>query len=627
MKRLLVKIFSLLVAVIMAFSGTVIISAAEPMFGYDVSELGENPNAYGSSENFVMIRLCGFTYLDGRFWENVKKAYNAKMNFGIYVSTLAENDEQAQLEAEKAISLISQLGDYAEYFTLPVAYNFLEYQEYLNDYTMAENTERMTTFCDIISDAGYTPMVYADSDWITNRLDSSVIQSKGYKLWYSETQSNPDFTTNVKAGDTDLTVDMWQYSRSVSGKINENVIYTPNTLIKSLDCLHSYTSTVTKDASIGADGEETHVCSKCGKSYSTVVHYYINRISSPTCTSDGLSVKECANCHLISSSDIIPATGHSYVDDNIEPTCTKNGLERQKCTKCNDIIEGNVLKATGHSYVDYKIEATCTEEGRERRRCKNCGDIIIGDIIPPKGHNYQDYYLAPTCTQKGINGKKCTVCGDIIVDEEIPLKSHSYKSTTTKATTSKDGKIVKSCTECGEVALTTVIYKASSIKLEASTLTYNGKVRTPRVYVKDSKGKTISSSNYTVTYAGGLKNVGKYAVKVTFKGNYSGTKTLYFTIKPKATSISSLSAGSKKFTVKWKKQSTQVTGYQIQYSTSSKFTSPKTVTVSSYKTTSKTISKLKGKKKYYVRVRTYKTVGKTKYYSSWSGAKSTTTKK
>ncbi|MGN0527987.1 MAG: fibronectin type III domain-containing protein, partial [Eubacterium sp.] len=103
--------------------------------------------------------------------------------------------------------------------------------------------------------------------------------------------------------------------------------------------------------------------------------------------------------------------------------------------------------------------------------------------------------------------------------------------------------------------------------------------------------------------------------------------TLYFTIKPKATSISSVSAGSKKFTVKWKKQSTQVTGYQIQYSTSSKFTSPKYVTVSSNKTTSKTISKLKSKKKYYVRVRTYKTVSGTKYYSSWSKAKSVTTKK
>ncbi|MGN0521072.1 MAG: fibronectin type III domain-containing protein, partial [Eubacterium sp.] len=74
---------------------------------------------------------------------------------------------------------------------------------------------------------------------------------------------------------------------------------------------------------------------------------------------------------------------------------------------------------------------------------------------------------------------------------------------------------------------------------------------------------------------------------------------------------------------------TQTTGYQIQYSTSSKFTSKttKTVTVSKNKTTSKTISKLKAKKKYYVRVRTYKIVSGKKIYSAWSKAKTVTTKK
>ncbi|MGN0532963.1 MAG: fibronectin type III domain-containing protein, partial [Eubacterium sp.] len=147
------------------------------------------------------------------------------------------------------------------------------------------------------------------------------------------------------------------------------------------------------------------------------------------------------------------------------------------------------------------------------------------------------------------------------------------------------------------------------------------------VKVVGSNGKAISSSNYTVTYASGRKYVGKYAVKITFKGNYSGTKTLYFYVKPKATSISSVTAGSKKFTVKWKKQATQTTGYQIQYSTSSKFSKAKTVTVGKNSTTSKTVSKLSGKKKYYVRIRTYKTVGSTKYYSAWSKAKAVTTKK
>jgi hypothetical protein len=79
--------------------------------------------------------------------------------------------------------------------------------------------------------------------------------------------------------------------------------------------------------------------------------------------------------------------------------------------------------------------------------------------------------------------------------------------------------------------------------------------------------------------------------------------------------------------VKWAKQATQTTGYQIQYSTSSKFTSYKTVTISKNSTVSKTVSKLTANKKYYVRVRTYKTVNGKKIYSSWSAAKNVTTKK
>ena len=208
---------------------------------------------------------------------------------------------------------------------------------------------------------------------------------------------------------------------------------------------------------------------------------------------------------------------------------------------------------------------------------------------------------------------------------------HKTKTTTTKATTSKDGKVVNTCTICGKAVSTTVIPKASSIKLSATSYTYDGKVKTPAVTVKDSKGKTLKkNTDYTVSYASGRKSVGKYAVKITFKGNYSGTKTLYFYIKPKTTSISSITAGSKKFTVKWKKQATQTNGYQIQYSTSSNFTNAKAVTVGYNSTTSKTISKLLGKKKYYVRVRTYKTVkidGKaTNIYSGWSSVKSVTTK-
>lgn len=96
--------------------------------------------------------------------------------------------------------------------------------------------------------------------------------------------------------------------------------------------------------------------------------------------------------------------------------------------------------------------------------------------------------------------------------------------------------------------------------------------------------------------------------------------------KAPSTQITSIKAGNKSFTVKWKKKS--CTGYQVQYSTSKKFAkkNTKTVKVKKAKTTKATVKKLKGKKKYYVRVRTYKTVKKKKYYSKWSANYSVTTK-
>ena len=226
---------------------------------------------------------------------------------------------------------------------------------------------------------------------------------------------------------------------------------------------------------------------------------------------------------------------------------------------------------------------------------------------------------AATCTEGGKEAYyKCEGCGkfyeDVLGTKEI----------TDLASWGNIAKIAHTTKQ--------TVTKASSIKLKATSLTYNGKVRTPKVIVKDRTGKTlVKNTDYTVSYAKGRKYVGKYAVKITFKGKYSGTKTLYFTIKPKATSISSLKAGSKKFTVKWKKQAIQTTGYQVQYSASSKFSKAKTVTVGKNTTVSKKISKLSGKKKYYVRVRTYKTVkinGKSiRIYSGWSKAKTVTTKK
>lgn len=173
------------------------------------------------------------------------------------------------------------------------------------------------------------------------------------------------------------------------------------------------------------------------------------------------------------------------------------------------------------------------------------------------------------------------------------------------------------------------VYTIQTVKLSATTYTYDGKVKTPTVTVKDSDGKTlVKDKDYTVSYASGRKAVGTYKVTVKGKGKYSSTKTLTFKINPEKTAISTLTAAQKAFSVKWVKKTAQVSGYQIQYSTKKDFSSGnKMVTVKGMDNVSKTIKNLVAGKTYFVRVRTFKTVDGKNYASAWSAAKSVKTLK
>lgn len=166
--------------------------------------------------------------------------------------------------------------------------------------------------------------------------------------------------------------------------------------------------------------------------------------------------------------------------------------------------------------------------------------------------------------------------------------------------------------------------KIVSVKPAKASYTYTGKIIRPGVTVKGKDGKVLSSDNYTVSYSKSIYP-GKYTVKAIGKNKYDGTVSATYKIYPKSSAIKKLKKGKKKMTVSWTKQSkSAVSGYQIKYSKSKKFSkrSTKIVTVKTYKTSSKTIKKLKSRKTYYIRVRAYKTVKGSKYYSSWSKTKS-----
>lgn len=237
----------------------------------------------------------------------------------------------------------------------------------------------------------------------------------------------------------------------------------------------------------------------------------------------------------------------------------------------------------------------------------------------------------PTCTKDGWSREECSICKKTYFPA-IKATGHSYTETSkvTPATLSQNGKVVTTYTckhgDDSYSEVTKTIYAPKTFELSQTAYTYNGKVNKPAVTVKDSQGKTIPQSSYTVSNAGDGKSVGTQKLTITMKGQYSGTKTLTYTINPKAMSLKTVKANNKGFTAKWKKQTAQTTGYQIQYSTSKNFAAAKIVTVKKNKTTTAKVKKLQAKTKYYVRIRTYKTAGGKKYYSAWSKAKKVTTK-
>ena len=178
-----------------------------------------------------------------------------------------------------------------------------------------------------------------------------------------------------------------------------------------------------------------------------------------------------------------------------------------------------------------------------------------------------------------------------------------------------------------------IVPNSTTVSLKNTALTYNGKAQLPGVVVKDALGRVLDSSTYTVTASNGRKNVGTYSLKVKMKDDsgFTGEKTLNFKINPKGTTLKTPAGITKGFTAKWNKQSakmatSRITGYQIRYSLNSSMSGAKTKTIKGYSKTSKKVTKLKAKKKYYVQVRTYKVVNGVKYYSNWSAKKSVKTK-
>ena len=442
---------------------------------------------------------------------------------------------------------------------------------------------------------------------------------------------------------------------------------------------HTYGSAViTKQPTCTSEGTKTKTCTQCGATVTETIaklsHSYTATVVAPTCTTNGYTLHKCSVCGTSYKDSTTKATGHSYGNSVVtkQPTCTSEGTKTKTCTKCNATVTEK-LPAKGHTAVtDKGYPATCTIAGKtDGSHCSVCNTVIkVQTVINATGHKSSGWIVdkAASIGVKGSKHKECTVCKKVLETAEIPalsrisiskasvtLSTSTYaydgKAKTPSVTVKVGGKTLKKDTDytvsysnntkigtakvtiTGKGNYTGSISKTYSIKNNfkkatisgISNKSYTGKNITQSITVKYN-GKTLKNgTDYTVSYSNN-KKVGTATVKITGKGSYTGTITKTFKINPAKQEIQKLTAKSKAFFVDWA-QKGSATGYEIQYATNSKFTSAKKVTITNKKADKTTVSKLSGKKKYYVRVRSYTTVKGTKYYGAWSASKSVTTKK
>ena len=456
---------------------------------------------------------------------------------------------------------------------------------------------------------------------------------------------------------------------------------TANAQIKVVSGHTFGTWTTTKNATCTQVGTKSRKCTVCGKTETQTIaktgHKSVTDKAIPaTCTTDGKTEgSHCSVCGaVIKAQDTINATGHKFGNwtTTKSATCTESGTQIRKCETCG-ATESKSLSAKGHTeVVDKAIPTTCTTDGKtEGSHCSVCGAVIKAQTtITATGHKSSGWIVDKTASigVKGSKHKECTVCKKVLETAEIPalsrisiskasvtLSTSTYaydgKTKTPSVTVKVNGKTLKKGTDytvsysnntkvgtatvkiTGKGNYTGSVSKTYSIKNNfkkatvsgISNKSYTGKNITQSITVKYN-GKTLKKgTDYTVSYSSS-KSIGTATVKIAGKGSYTGTITKTFKINPAKQEIQKLTAKSKAFFVDWA-QKGSATGYEIQYATNSKFTSAKKVTITNKKTDKTTISKLSGKKKYYVRVRSYTTVKGTKYYGAWSASKSVTTKK
>ena len=354
-----------------------------------------------------------------------------------------------------------------------------------------------------------------------------------------------------------------------------------------------------------------------------------------TCTQVGTKSRKCTVCGK-TETQTIAKTGHkSVTDKTISATCTTDGkTEGSHCSVCGAVIKAqDTIKATGHKFGNWTTteSATCTESGTQIRKCETCG-ATESKSLSAKGHTeVVDKAIPATCTTDGkTEGSHCSVCNTVIKVQTV-INATGHKSSgwivDKAASIGVKGSKHKECTVCKKVletaeipALPMINIQSANVSVSTNSYVFDNTAKKPSVTVKIGGKALKNGSDYTVSYLNNTK-VGTATVRITGKGDYTGTITRNFTINPAKQQIQKLETRYKGLYIDWA-QKGSATGYDVEYSVNANMNGAASRHLTANKPDTLTISGLTGDKTYYVRVRSYTNRNGKVYYGAWSDVKS-----
>lgn len=295
-------------------------------------------------------------------------------------------------------------------------------------------------------------------------------------------------------------------------------------------------------------------------------------------------------------------------------------------------LKEETIPALGHDNIVAVTKATTKAAGKKVLKCSRCGKVAKTETIPAiktvtlatASYTYDGKAKTPVVVVKGTNGKVIAASNYTVTGGESRTDAGTYKITVTFKNDYQGSSSVNFTIKKATPTLKVTANKEAITAGAAATLTVKGAKGTVSYTSSNDKTATVSKGKVTGKKAGEAV----ITVKSVATANYNAaTAKITIKVKPKTTSISKVTSPAKgQIKVTWKKNTTG-DAYEIQYSTSKKFTkgTTKTVKVSKNSTTSATIKKLSAGKKYYVRMRSTDKTGKLT--SAWSTVKNVTTKK